>query len=425
MSRKILLFIIGLFFLIGLGFLIYQYLQPTQTATSLPPSEIQNPFGNFFPTQNTPVNNVGQTPVTDAPETINFSEPIKKLRKISANPVAGSTVFDSTASATSTASTLFRYVERATGHIYEMTATSTIPNRISNTTIPSIYEAFFLDSKNQVAFRYLEKNNSIETYIATVRATSTPDTAENKTYLEGSFMLKDITSFSVSPNGKNILTTLQNTTATNNVKFLAQIGATNNITKQTSIFTSPVDIWIGDWFANDIISMITKPSYTAQGVLYFVNVRTGVQEKKLGPIYGLMAKASPNGRKIIYSRYTGTGIATNIVNTADNISKRVPVTTLADKCVWSKDNIHVYCAVPANGLTGQYPDVWYMGLVSLNDSLIKINTELETTSTIMTFGSETPEPLDMVNLQLSPKEDFLVFTNKRDLSLWSLDIKQN
>lgn len=427
MSRKILLFIIGLFFLIGLGFLIYQYMRPVETTNVPTSNEVQNPFGNFFPTENVPTTpSTNNSTSTTTMSTITFAAPINNLRKIADVPIAGGVVFERTATSTTGASssTVFRYVERATGHIYETTSTSTDSQRISNTTIPTIYEAYFLDSKNTVVFRYLDRDNRIDTYIATIKATTT-SAGEKITSLEGVFMQKDISNFAVSPNSKNVLAISPNSNISSASKLLGQIAAFNNPNKQTTIFNSPLSIWMGEWFSNDLISFVNKASYSAHGVLYSVNARTGAQQKILGPIYGLSAKMSPNARKVLYSKHDGNGIVTNIYNISDNIYKRTNVSTLAEKCVWSKDNIHIYCAVPNSSLIGKFPDVWYMGLTSFNDSLVKINTELETTQTIMSVGSKTDESLDMINLQLSPKEDFLVFTNKRDLSFWSLDIKQD
>ncbi len=424
MSRKTLLIIIVLFFCIGVGFLGYYFLKPASVIEApLDNSGVQNPFGNFFPSENVPT-----TPNVTMPEketsTIQYSEPIRNLRKISDVPIAGGVVFDKTATSTAgtISNTIFRYVERATGHIYETTATSTASLRISNTTIPKIYEAFFLEDKNQVAFRYLGNDEKIETYVATIRATTTDEGV--KTNLEGIFMQKDISDFSTSPNGRNIFVLSPNANSASAAQLLGQSALASNPNKQSTLFNSPIPVWSAEWFGGEQIAITSKPSYNAQGVLYFINSRTGFQEKILGPIPGLVTKPSPDGKKVLYSKNDGSGIATNFLTVSTNIIKSLPVGTIAEKCVWSRNNKDIFCAVPNSSLTGQYPDAWYMGVVSFNDSLIKIDTEQETIRTIMSIGAETTEPLDMINLQLSPKEDYLVFTNKRDLSFWSLDIKE-
>jgi predicted nucleic-acid-binding Zn-ribbon protein len=56
------------------------------------------------------------------------------------------------------------------------------------------------------------------------------------------------------------------------------------------------------------------------------------------------------------------------------------------------------------------------------DSFIKINTSDLTYSELMTANSETETNLDAIDLQISPSDDYLMFTNKNDLILWSLDI---
>jgi len=421
MSKKALLTIITLFFLIGMGFIVYSIFKPSQTPnTEIPDSEVQNPFGNFFPSENVPVNQ----PPTQSPDsvpTINIDVPIKKLRQLAAVPIAGSTVFKSASSTDATP--IFRYVERATGHVYELTTTDTVASRISNTTIPKIYEAFFLEDKNQIVFRYLNSEEKIDTYVATIRATTT-ESGEIKTTLNGVFIQKDITTMTVSPNGKSMFLLSPNTNTASVSSQIGQVALSISPNKQNTVFTSPISVWNAEWLGDALISVATKPSHIAQGILYFINAQTGAQEKILGPINGLSTKSSPNNKKVLYSKNDRGNIVLNFLTLPSDIIKTIPISTLAEKCVWSKNNKDVYCAVPNTALTGQYPDTWYMGLVSFNDSLVKIDTEAETVRTIMSVGAQTTESLDMINLQLSPKEDYLMFTNKRDLTLWSLDIKE-
>ncbi len=428
MTRKSLLIIVIIFFFIGAGFLIYQFLQPGETApVSTTNTGVTNPFGNFFPDSNTPAT-PAQNIATEQPATIDFTSPINDLRKISAVPVAGSVVFDRTAtSSTSTAgtgSTIFRYVERATGHVYEISSTDSVATRISNTTLPRIYEASFLDNKDKVVFRYLDTDDSISTYVATIKSTTT-DSGEKATNLEGIFIQKDIFDFSASPDGKNVFVLSRNSNPNSQSVLLGQSMLSSNITNQTTIFNSPLSSWLAEWSNNNSVSIINKPGYDADGILYSLNTKTNTRSKILGPMLGLMAKISPDGKKVFYSRNNGDEIVTGFLNISNGLTKNVSISTLAEKCIWSKDNKNVYCAVPTIPLVGQYPDGWYMGLLSFDDYLVKIDTELETVQTVMALRSKTSEPLDMVDLQFSPREDILMFTNKHDLSLWTLDIRQD
>ena len=69
-----------------------------------------------------------------------------------------------------------------------------------------------------------------------------------------------------------------------------------------------------------------------------------------------------------------------------------------------------------------YPDDWYKGLVSFSDVLVKINAEnLSASSFVLDPAGAGP---DAVNLFLSEDEKTLFFMNRRDNSLWRVDLEQ-
>jgi len=106
-------------------------------------------------------------------------------------------------------------------------------------------------------------------------------------------------------------------------------------------------------------------------------------------------------------------------------SKLLPFETLPEKCVWSNTNIKViYCAVPKAFPIGEtYPDSWYQGLVSFTDSIWMINTDTMAASLIFDIEKESGEQMDVIDVQLDKKDNYLFFTNKTDLTFWSLSLK--
>ncbi|GEM_PF-6083129 len=110
------------------------------------------PFGRTSetdtPRPTTPQNGLGQTeerPIAPA-ETF-----LTQLRKISERPIAGATVFNLNGE------TLFRFVDRATGHIWEGNVETSGLGRVSNTTIPKIQEAVWA-GPNNVILRFLKED---------------------------------------------------------------------------------------------------------------------------------------------------------------------------------------------------------------------------------------------------------------------------
>lgn len=443
MSRKTILFLIIVFFLIGLGFFVYYFFFSNLQNNDLElenQNQIEDPFGNFFPIENTSQNNTLENSAETSQENINFQNQIPKLRKISNVPVAGATIFtreatttneiisDSESNETSEKKSkiteiVYRYIERATGHVFETTSHNLTSERISNTTIPKIYEAFFLENKDQFILRYLNENNDIETYFATIKQTNSEITSENKTFLDGVFLQKNISQITVSPDGKNLFLLTENPNPTIESKILGYTASSIKPLEQKKVFSSPLSEWKAEWVVNNKIFLNTKPSSYSLDLLYELDLKTEHFDKIIGPYNGLVSKVSPDNQKIIFSTSNGNGIETKIIHLKDSVLKNFKVNTLAEKCVWNSKSTIIYCAVPKEILRSVYPDYWYLGLLSFNDSLMKMDIENEKLETIMSANSETSENLDITNLQISPDEDYLLFTNKIDLSLWSLDLK--
>ncbi|MEI6494976.1 MAG: hypothetical protein WCO03_02855, partial [bacterium] len=90
------------------------------------------------------------------------------------------------------------------------------------------------------------------------------------------------------------------------------------------------------------------------------------------------------------------------------------------------DSSTLYCAVPTIVPAGEYPDDWYRGEVKFNDSLWQINVaDGKTTLLNSPSASLINEEMDATGLFLNPIETRLFFTNKRDRSLWMLDLENN
>ncbi len=81
---------------------------------------------------------------------------VPRLRKISTTPVAGAEVF-SRRNGSSTES-IIRFVDRATGNIYETSTSSLAVIRVTNTTIPKINEAYFNSDGNSVLLQFANES---------------------------------------------------------------------------------------------------------------------------------------------------------------------------------------------------------------------------------------------------------------------------
>ena len=74
--------------------------------------------------------------------------------------------------------------------------------------------------------------------------------------------------------------------------------------------------------------------------------------------------------------------------------------------------------MPDNFPQGDYPDDWYQGLISFKDSIWQKNFSTGETNILI---NETNA--DVINPFLTKDENYLIFTNKTDNTLWSLKLK--
>jgi hypothetical protein len=97
--------------------------------------------------------------------------------------------------------------------------------------------------------------------------------------------------------------------------------------------------------------------------------------------------------------------------------------TFPEKCVWSKkDATIVYCAVPENSLDGTSLTAWYMGQISWSDDIWKYDLKQNTAGIVEHLADDAGEQIDVIKPILSTSEQYLIFTNKIDGTLWSLDL---
>src|SRR3989344_1171248 len=291
-----------------------------------------------------------------------------KLMRISDTPVAGFVVLKNAV----------RYVDRATGHIYDFNLATRERVKIVNQTLPKIYEAHFKPDGNTVLLRYL-KNDS--------------DTVENL-------------SLTLTPPPT----------------------ATSSLYKITSTllrgYTGPVAINspFTDWAFSDGKKVVayTKPSSDAPGYAYSMSASGGLS-KILGPLNGLVALINADGSRILYSHVEDGETKLFSRSLANNSSSEVLPATLAEKCVWSAKNAElVFCGVPAYAPKTGELDNWYKGAIHFSDNLWSFDTDTEVAQFLAEPKVDISTDLDVYQPKLSPNEDYLVFINKNDLSLWAL-----
>lgn len=296
-----------------------------------------------------------------------------------------------------------RYVEKATGHVNQIYLDTKASGKISNSTIPSIHEAIFDGKASSIIYRYLgEDSKTITSFLAKLGGS------------QGEFLPSNILDISISPDKSKffyLTKTLSGITGT--IRSFSD-------TKKTQIMTSPLTELISQWVTDQKIYLTTKASYLVNGSLFSLNTSSGVLTKILGGVKGLTTLASKDGSVILYSTSTDSGPKLKLINLKNQSIDDLNLYGLPEKCVWSKDSTNIFCAIPNNINEGMYPDIWYQGIKSFSDNFIKINVgTLQKTN----IESSELESFDATNLFLDSKQEKqLFFTNKKDGTLWRLDL---
>jgi len=442
-KRNLILLIITLVVITAIIFgFLYFYKPAKQTGNTTKDTNFLTnflPFGNNTktePTKTTPPTNISGFKPTTGIDTINL-----KLKKVSSFPIAGFGVFmkerfketpivgseqigqqiksPPKITKTTLPSTEFmpalRYVNRATGNIYQTFADRIDQRKFSSTIVPRVYEAFFGNKGESVIMRYLKENTKIiETFIGALQKEYLGADSIGINKVKGSFLPENISDISVSSDSSTIFYLF-------NIGENA-IGVTYSLKNNTKVqvFDSPFTEWLSFWPKNNLITVTTKPSANVPGFMYVIDPNKKDFNRILSNINGLTTLTSPDGKIVLYG---DNNLSLNIFNINTGNSSLLGIKTLPEKCVWGKASDVVYCAVPRFIDRAQYPDSWYQGEISFSDKIWKIDVISGNTTMVSDPISISGEEVDGIKLKLDENQNYLFFVNKKDSYLWELKLR--
>ncbi len=329
----------------------------------------------------------------------------QKLRRLSVEPVSGAGLLDIKAG------TVVRYIEKATGHIYEVEMFSPRQQRISNTTIPVVYDAVWGNSNNSLVARYLRENDvTVDTYSLNLKNIS----STTETTTTGIAMPSNITDVSVFGNSIFFLTQGE----TSSSGYLEPFDGT----KQKLIWNSELKELLSQYVNAKTVSITTKPLEGTPGYMYFVDTGTGASRSILSNVPGLSTLTNPDATKVFYLSQDENAIV-YLYNISDKTSVSITPVTFPEKCAWSRKESNIlYCAVPEDFIQANSLTNWYMGKISTSDSLWRYDLKENTSTILYDLAALVGAPIDVTKPVISENGQYLVFINKIDNSLWSLDL---
>lgn len=379
-----------------------------------PIAEVLNgglPFGSAegvnIPAQDTN-NTVGQT--------TNFDQVVAsdtQIFRIANTPVAGFTIISRGNDA------VVRYLDRATGHIFDLTLpkageTASLEKvRVTNNTLPKIYEAYFSQNGNNVLIRSLEGEGEVVKNMSLALTPPKASSSDEFYAVSATSLRGGIGSIAVGSTG-NLFYNLADSGSIVSSSFTS--------TSLKTLFSSAFTNWkLSKLGSNLLVS--TKASSLASGYAYSLSASGGSLAKLAGPLNGLVAVANPAGTLLLYSYIENGTTKLFTKNLSKNTTAEILPATLAEKCVWSTKKASVFfCGTPLNGVSGAEPDNWYLGRTHFTDYIWQFDTNSEIAKVVAEPKTDFSQDLDVSEPKLSPNEDFLIFVNHTDLTLWAVRI---
>ncbi len=450
-SSKIKLILL-IFFILFFGLLFWYFYEPTSNNTNQNNQENNSGF-NLFPFGD------GKKPVEEKKDDKNSNtyqnnklkkEELPRLRQISKVPTAGinfdalskqelhkinvdNDIFDTEDAWTyGEKISEIRYIVKKNGNIYSTFTNIEKEKRVSNATIPKVYDAEFWD-KDNIFVRYLDNQKNIKSYSIKLQEKSDEELDEEKKKM-GDKKLKvnrDLLKFG----GVFLPTNIEDMSLLKNSKKLFYLkkekGKTVGIISgsfgedKKQVFESELNEWNINWKNSNYILLNSKPSSETYTLSFKLNTKNGSFGKISEAL--LSGNGLPNNSftKILYSgKDYNNQFHLYIYNIKDDKLTDLNIQTLVDKCVWSKNNIDVYCGVPNDGVKSDEPDSWYKGYTDFSDSIYKINTENLSSELIFNSYSEG-KSFDISKIYLDDFESYIYFIDSMTDFAWSYKLPEN
>lgn len=152
----------------------------------------------------------------------------------------------------------------------------------------------------------------------------------------------------------------------------------------------------------------------------------GEIEKKGELKFGSDYLWSQGGNKFLRSFVTekgGNNLVLEVCEYLSNKCTNLNLPTIAPKCVWSKDNLNIFCALPLNIKKDTImPNDYWANKIFTIDVFWKINTETGKREKIVEEKILEDFNVDATELMLSLNEDFLFFVSKKDSGLFRITL---
>ena len=166
----------------------------------------------------------------------------------------------------------------------------------------------------------------------------------------------------------------------------------------------------------------TKPASRLRGYMYSIAGSTILRE----PVTGNGLNVIANDDYIAYSLRSGETYLSYTYDKNTGEYGTIPVLPIPEKCTFSSTQTNIlYCGYEYTFYDYRFPDTWYKGQISLNDSLWEVNIAESSGSQLVIPMQTIGRELDVTNLTNSNDTSMLYFINKHDKTLWAYNLVGN
>jgi hypothetical protein len=388
--KKVLLFTAGITLLLvagGVWVYLFVYGAPESTQQLFSNFGINGGEQQFEPTGETPI-------ITDDALVVN-NDATQILRQLTLKPVAGAVFVDDAV----------RYVERGTGHIFDIALASGAETNVTGSTKTGVTRALFSGRGNRVAL-ISESPSGSEVFVGTITKNDDGDGI-----LDGKAVSKNGSSVSFDTSGDS-LNFIEKTGGSATGK---QVNVLDGAV--TTLFTLPLrDVHVL-WGKETYV--IPEPSALLDGNVYML--KNDILQPQRARARGLMAFPYSSG--IIYT----TSVDNDLVSYAETGTNTIqqPFGIFPEKCTeFSADAPHLLCAAPYVLPRGVFPDDWYKGAVTLEDGLWDVNIERGEATLLADPLSDAGRVVDVEKIITNDSGPQFLLINKVDSTLWLFEPRQ-
>jgi len=335
-----------------------------------------------------------------------------RARELLSNPIAGFGIFG-----TSATNTTIIAVDRSTGHIYRIHHASGTVEKIANTTMVGVQEAYIGETTSMyyIISRY-EANSGSQTHIQAIKKNIVGVTASSTTG-SGSLLTSTVVSIAVSPKRDRYATVVKGSTG-GSIVYITDF-ATG---KKREIYRSPLTEWNILWPSEGTLTLETKGSSRVKGTLLALNAQTGIATRIIGNTAGLTSLPSPTMNYLFSSESREEG-GINLFRYTVKSGDKTPLSFAVFPywCTWApKTDGVIYCSAPDSLSAVNLPDAWYRGELSFDTKIWKFNVKTGDSEIVWNPNLTGTVKTEARNLTVNSSETLLFYINNRTNTLWSV-----